>query len=211
MSAQPTRAPRRDPLAPLPRTMIDAAGPVVRGGVGALFVAFSSYATVFLFASDVQPILGDRMTLGAWPDRYWAGVLLALAFFLGEVFSSERYPRLYRAILVPDTIYTARQLYLGLHAGLRVLVTDQASLLLVLALIAGGVLLVAYGAGFSLRLWFAAIVLSGGVAYLTFLLADLATAQIMLAGLLALYIGYIVARFGEALLFGRRRITAKGG
>lgn len=192
--------------------MIDATGPFMRGGVGAAFVAFSSYATVFLFAQDITPIVGARVSFAVFQDRYWFGIILALGFFLGEIFAAERYPRLYRAILIPDTIYTARQLYDGFHAALKVLADTQTNLLFILGLAAGIVLLVAYGAGFPLKLWIVAAGVGCAIIYCTAIAWMLEIAVFVLACLLAIYFGYIVARFGEALLFGKRRTSlAKGG
>jgi hypothetical protein len=198
----------RDPLAPLPRQWLDATLPFFRGLVGAVFVAFSSYATVFLFADDTKKLLGEQMTLGPFPDRYWYGVLLALGFFLGEIYTAERWPRAYRAILTPDTIYTARQMYAFFLSVLLILAEDMPGFLLVLALAEGGLFLVAYGAHWSLRLWLSVGLVVGGILVSIAWVWSFETARWFLAILLALYCGYIVARFGESLLFGKRR---KGG
>lgn len=204
MTTRP-RAPARDPMAPLPRTWLDATMPLFRGVVGAAFVAFSSYATVFLFATDIFPIVGERTQIGPFPDRYWYGILLAIGFFVGEIYTSERWPRAYRAILIPDTIYTARQMYAGFSAALNVLAYDVGQLWSILGLLAGVVLLLAYGAGWSVKGWLGAWLLASIVVGFVGWGFSLDDARLLLAILLSLYCGYIVARFGEAFLFGRRR------
>lgn len=202
-----TRA--RDPFAPLPRTWLDATMPIVRAIVGAAFVAFSSYATVFLFAADVEPIFHDRTTIGPFADRYWYGVLLAAFFFLGEIYMAERHPRGYRAILIPDTIYTARQMYGGFAAVLGVLALDLSGLAFTLAIAVVGAALIAYGAGWLLRWWLLIWLAAGGIIWFVGWAWSLEYARLMFAFLSAGYCGYIVARFGEVFLFGRRRLKEK--
>jgi hypothetical protein len=191
-------------LAPVPREWLDVTMPGFRGLLGAAFVVFSSYATVFLVASDLA-FLGDRESIGLFPDRYWCGVAAALAFFLGEVYTSERWPKVYRAILVPDTVYTARQLYPGLMAGLTVLVKQPLDLVIVAGLAAGVALLIAYASDWSI--WGHILLLLGASALLGGALLgwSLAVAVFVLACMISLYIGGIVARFGEVFLFGKRR------
>lgn len=198
-----TRA--RDTLAPLPRTWLDTTMPLLRAVVGAAFVAFSSYATVFLFAEDIYSIVGERMQVAPFQDRYWYGIILAIGFFVGEIYTSERWTRAYRAVLVPDTIYTARQMYPGFLAAFTVLIVDMPSLVLTVALIGGGVVLVSYGAGWPLRLWIPTWAVAGNVVWFVGWAWSLPNARLLLAILLALYCGYIVARFGEVFLFGKRR------
>lgn len=199
----------RDPLAPLPRTMLDATAPIVRAVFGAAFVAYSSYATIFLFAQDTAPLFidaaGHEPMLGALPIRFWCGILLALGFFLGELYTAERYPRAYRAILTPDTIYTARQLFTSFRLALVVLAPDQTSLYLIIGLLAAGQLLIAYGATWPLQFWFLACGLCVGGLLLIIAVWGIDTGRVALAIVEALNVGYIVARFGEVFLFGKRR------
>ncbi len=201
-----TTVPRAsDTLAPIPRHWLDLTMPFFRALIGAAFVAFSSYATVFLVATDIQPLMKEQMSIGLFADRYWFGIGLALTFFLGELYTAERWPRGYVAILIPDTIYTARQMWPGMAMAARLLTVDVASLLLVLALIGGFVLLIAYGGGWSFARWLAGwLVVSAAILLIgSFVALDIA--QLLLSCSTALYCGYIVARFGESLLFGKRR------
>lgn len=190
-----------DRAAPLPRGWIDDSLPVARALIGAGFVAFSSYATVTLFGGDIQPIVGDGTSVGIMADRYWLGLLAALFFFVGEIMTAERAPAIYGAILIPDTFYTARQMQGGLLA-----------------------LLVAYGAGGGGLLtgltvwgWLLAEGKRGRWALIGGVLSGLTVWGIMgvitppewllpsLAWAFAGADGYLIARFGETLLFGKRR------
>jgi len=192
-------------LAPVPREWLDLTMPAFRALVGAAFVIFSSYATVTLVARDLSPILGDRAGIGLFADRYWVGIGLALGFFLGEVYTAERWPAAYQAILVPDTIYTGRQLYAGLALAVAVLAQSPIDLLIVGGLAAAGAALVAYGVGWSLFKWIIAGAALVGLVFALGVFWSLAAARTTLAVLMALYTGGIVARFGEVLLFGKRR------
>lgn len=192
-------------LAPLPRAWLDLTMPAFRAVIGAAFVAFSSYATVLLVGSDLQAILQDRMSLGIFADRYWLGFALALSFFLGEIYTAERWPRVYRAVLVPDTLYTARQLYPGLLASLIVLAKDPLDLALICGIMVGALLLIAYAAGWSLFGWVLIGGFAGGLVWLVAVFVALTWGLFLLACLVALYLGFIVARFGEVFLFGKRR------
>lgn len=204
-SARTTPSRTSDTLAPIPRTWLDLTMPFFRAFIGACFVAFSSYATVFLVAADIQPLVRDQISLGLLADRYWLGIGLALGFFLGELYTAERWERAYIAILIPDTIFTARQMWPGLALAARLLATDVISLGLVLLLIGGGVLLVAYGGGWSFARWLTGWLITGTIVLLVGSFAALDIAQLLLSCSMALYCGYIVARFGESLLFGKRR------
>lgn len=149
--------------APLPRTWIDTTLPGARALLGALFVAFSGYSTVYLFSQDIQRLTGDKVSLMLFADRYWAGLALALLLFFGEIFTSERYPKVYRVLLIPDTFYTARQM---VPAALFAL-TSYAHLV--------------------------------------------GTTLVVVSWLAALVLGYLIARFGEELIFGgRRKFTQRG-
>lgn len=196
------RAGTRDTLpAPLPRGWIDDALPIFRALLGAAFVAFSSYATVVLFAGDIHPMTGDAVSIGIMADRYWAGLLLALAFFIGEIITAEHAPSVYGVILLPDTFYTARQMRPGVLAFLLAYGAVGAALC---AAVSVWGLLLSEGKGGRWAL------LGAGVAGLTWwgimgavdVPAWLWLAQ---AWVFAFLNGYLVARFGETLLFGRRR------
>jgi len=148
--------------APLPRTWIDDALPWLRATLGAAFVAFSANSTVFIGAADLQWLFSStqQVTIGGVPDAFWYSSLLALIFFVGEVVTAERYPRVYQLFLIPDTLYTAR----GMHGG------------------------VAPALGVLLGLGPPGMVLGW-----------------VLAWPICLGVGYLVARWGEDLLFGKRR------
>ena len=196
---------RVDKFAPLDRRWVDTLSPIIRAIVGGAFVAFSSYATIFLFAADIEPILHDRASLGLFADRYWFGWLLAFMFFVGEIMSAERWPKAYLAILVPDTIYTSRQMYPGFHEVFRVLMTDMITVMIILVFVGVGVFLIAYAAEWSKARWMAGWLLLSVTNIGLILLDQLQYAIIATSGELSIFCGYIVARFGEALLFGARR------
>ncbi len=187
--------------APLPRGWIDDALPAMRALVGAIFVAYSSYATVELFGTDVQPVVGGAATLGIIADRYWLGVAVALVFFVGEILTAEKAPSVYGAILIPDTYYTARQMQAGL---LAFLMTYSVVGVGIMAAISAWGMLMAEGKGGRLAL------LAGIIAGLTgwgIMRAIDAPPWLwpVLSWAFAGLNGYLVARFGEALLFGHRR------
>lgn len=207
--SEPTRNPVAPPSegragalpAPLPRGWIDDALPFFRALLGAAFVAFSSYATVILFAGDIQPVLGDAQSIGIMADRYWAGLALALAFFIGEIVTAEHAPAIYGVILLPDTFYTARQMQAG---ALALLLAYGAVGAGVCAAVSVWGLLLAEGKGGRWAL------LGAGAAGLTgwgIMRAIDAPAWLWIgqAWTFAFLNGYLVARFGETLLFGRRR------
>lgn len=190
-----------DRAAPLPRGWIDDSLPIARALIGAGFVAFSSYATVTLFGGDIQPIVGDVVRVGIMADRYWLGLLAALAFFVGEIMTAERAPAIYGAILIPDTLYTARQMQAGLLALLLAYGGTGAGLLagltvwgLLLAEGKPGRWALAAGVCAGLTVWG----IMGAITPPEWLLPILAW---VFAGL----DGYLIARFGETLLFGGRR------
>jgi hypothetical protein len=190
-----------DRAAPLPRAWIDDALPVMRALVGALFVAFSAYATVTLFGGDIRLVVGNASTVGVFADRYWFGVLLAFGLFIGEILTAEHAPTIYWALLIPDTFYTARQMQVGF---LSLLTTYQAIGMGLMAgvtiwglLLAGGKsgrTALIFGVLTGLTLWY----IIGIIQVPPWLWSSLAW---LFAGLN----GYLIARFGETLLFGRRR------
>jgi hypothetical protein len=185
--------------APLPRTWIDDALPIGRALVGVLFVAYSAYSTIILFAADIQPIAGAGATLtpGLLADRYWCGIVLAIFLFIVEIVTAEHNQAIYGAALVPDTIYTGRQMYSGLLV-----------LLVAYGAIGGSVLgaITVWGwlmsIGRSPRLAFVGLLLGGLIGYGIMLLPGAAP---IMAGVFAGADGYLIARFGEVLLFGKRR------
>jgi hypothetical protein len=187
--------------APLPRGWIDDALPIFRALLGAAFVAFSSYATVVLFAGDIQPIVGDAVSIGIMADRYWAGLLLALVFFIGEIVTAEHAPAVYGIILLPDTFYTARQMRPGFLAFL--LAYDAVGAGLCAAVSVWGLLL---AEGKSARWAFAGGILAGLTGWgIMGVIEAPAWLWIGQAWVFAFLNGYLVARFGETLLFGGRR------
>lgn len=159
--AQPAQQPHNRalpmPPAPIDRRILDTALPIVRVLIGVAFVAYSAYSTITIFASDIAPATGLRNSYGIMQDRYLFGVALAVLLFVGELVTAERYPAVYAALLVPDTIYTARGLYGALSSILAAHLDMSAGALLVCSWVVAGV------------------------------------------------VGYCVARFGESLLFGKRR------
>lgn len=198
---QSQSTPLSERAAPLPRGWIDDSLPVARALIGAGFVAFSSYATVTLFGNDIQPIVGKGVSVGMMADRHWLGLLAALLFFIGEIMTAERAPAIYGAILIPDTYYTARQMQVGMLALLIAYGAVGAGLLtgltiwgVLLAEGKSGRLALGIGIGVGLTVWG----IMGAIIIPDWLLPVLAWA---FAGA----DGYLIARFGETLLFGKRR------
>jgi hypothetical protein len=198
--SEPLKTETARKLPPLPRDWIDDVLPVARALIGATFVAFSSYATVTLFGNDIRPIVGDVLTIGGMLDRYWLGVALALALFVGEIITAEHAPAIYGAILIPDTYYTARQMIGGIERFLAAYGAIGGGILA--ALTVWGLLL---AEGRSGRWALLGGIVGGLCAW--GIMGALATpwmstgAAWVFAGL----DGYLIARFGETLLFGRRR------
>ncbi len=153
--------------------------------------------------------MADRVSLGLVADRYWIGLCAAVVFFLGEIASAERYPRTYMFFIVPDTIYTTRQLYPTLAEAFRILFVDVGATVLVCGLLGLLVFLTVYAAYWRKAPWLALWLLASVVDVGLVALDRPSYAAIAAAGTYALFFGYIVARFGEALIFGqRRKLTA---
>jgi hypothetical protein len=157
--------------APLDRGLIDLALPWLRAVCGIAFVAYSSVQTIYFGATDIMWLFPhtNGMTIGYVQDAYWYAGAMAAMFFFGEVATAERYPRVYRGILLPDAFYSARALYWGLSSALGVLLTSMVP-----------------GEGDART----------GVAKIL---------GYVLAAPIALFFGYIIAKWGEILLFGKRR------
>lgn len=151
--------------APLSRDLIDVALPWLRGGLGVAFIAFSANSTIFIGAGDLLWLFEATraVTIASFADAYWYAAGGALLLFIGEVATGEKYPRAYRLFLIPDAVYTARGLWLGLSKALAVLLGSW------LGEPAAGVL------------------------------------GMVLAAPVAFWLGYLVAKWGEILLFGKRR------
>jgi hypothetical protein len=111
----------------------------------------------------------------------------------------------YRALLIPDTMYTGRQLFPGVYASFNVLIQTPVGLAIVGALAVGVVVLIAYAGewpigGAVLGCVAASLIVAGALFGWS-----IAGAWFVLACLIVTYAGFIIARFGEVLLFGRRR------
>ncbi|NJO83097.1 MAG: hypothetical protein HC828_09940 [Blastochloris sp.] len=105
-----------------------------------------------------------NVTIAVIPDAYWYTSLIAVVIFLGQIATSERYPKVYRLFLWPDAFYTGRGVQLALQTALTIL--------------AGAVV------GDNQYAQFAGVIISWPV---------------------GLFFGYYVAKWGEILLFGKRR------
>lgn len=160
--------------APFSRSIVDETLPWLRAALGVCFVAFSAGSTIQLAGGHLLWLFEGtkQITIGAFPDAYWYSTALAVILFVGEVWSSERYPKTYRLFLIPDTFYTG----LGIFAGLAKAITT----LLLAALIAMGVELQTATPIADVLGW-------------------------LLAFPAAAYVGYLIAKWGEVLLFGKRR------
>jgi hypothetical protein len=160
--------------APLSRNLVDEALPWLRGLLGLIFVAYSANSTISIGAAHCMFLFegAKRITIGAFPDAYWYSTTLALIPFVGEVATSEKYPRTYRIFLAPDVFYTALGVFTGLSKALTLLIA-------------------------------AALVSMGYTAQAATPVAE--TLGWLLAFPAAAIIGYIIARWGEVLLFGKRR------
>lgn len=110
--------------APISRTLVDESIPWLRALLGLCFVAYSANSTIFIGAAHLLWLFEGtkRITIGAFADAYWYSAAVALILFIGEVATSERYPRTYRLFLGPDVFYTGLGIFAGLSKALALLV-----------------------------------------------------------------------------------------
>ena len=182
--------------APLPRDWTNSALPIVRAFIGAVFVAYSAQATVFLVASDLQGALANSVSLALFADRYWLGIAAALLFFIGQILTAEKAPAIWWCLLVPDAFYTARDLQPRFEA---LVAAAPIGALVVLAGAAG----LAFAANrWGARWYVAAIALAA--ASVGWLVAQVSPPTVYAAWCFAALHGYLIARLGETLLFGLR-------
>lgn len=153
--------------APLSRGLIDDALPFLRAALGIVFVAISAISTILLGGADLRYFVGDIITIGYFPDRFWYASIGALILFLGEVATAERSRVVYAIFLVPDVFYTVRGMWAGMARGFTVIVGgDEPS--------------------------------------------DIERLIGSIIGLIVSIIaGYVIAKYGEILLFGKRRKTTR--
>lgn len=112
--------------APMRRTWIDSALPWLRGAFGALFVAYSAISTIIFLGSDMIWLFAFARLMSiatGIADAYWYASFIALVIFLGEIATSERYPKTYRLFLWPDAFYSARGLQAGLAGAFTVMLS----------------------------------------------------------------------------------------
>jgi hypothetical protein len=181
--------------APISRALLDDTLPWFRALLGIAFVAYSANATIAQNGDDLRIFLGDSAVIGVFADRYWFSSLFALVLFLGEVFTSERYPAAYRLFLIPDLWYTACQMQEGLQRGFFIFFSggqDKMADVIMAAKVTAAHPWSALFAQFT--------ALAEDRPLQLVLLGSMAAAWIM-----ALILGYYVARYGELLLFGKRR------
>lgn len=152
--------------APISRTLVDEALPWLRAIAGIAFVAYSANSTILIGAADLLRFFDSTrlITIGYWPDAYWYSAIVAVILFVGEVATSEKYPKTYKLFLIPDAFYTARGIFAGLSSALSLL-----------------------AASFVGENEAAAII------------------GVVLAFPVSVWIGYLIAKWGEVLLFGKRR------
>lgn len=101
-----TTTPRRGVRsAPLNRSHLDKAGPWLRGMLGLVLIAYTSYTTISGVGADAAPLLTGR------PASVAIGVGLGVALFLslGEWLTSESVPIVYVLLLIIDARYTQKQ------------------------------------------------------------------------------------------------------
>ncbi len=168
----PTREVREGREAPISRDVVDMALPYLRALLGLAFVAYSANSTIVYGAGDMMWFWPEttKITITGFSDAYWYAMLLALALFVGEVATGEKYPGVYKMFLLPDAFYTARGIFDGLRRAFQVLLTSGD-------------------------------VIPESAA------AVLGTALALPVGF---FLGYLIARWGEHLLFGKRRAGARG-
>lgn len=153
--------------APISRGLIDDALPFLRAGLGVVFVAISAISTILLGAADLRYFIGDAITIGYFPDRFWYASMGAFIFFIGEVATAERSRVIYAVFLVPDVFYTVRGMWEGMARGFTVMV--------------------------------------GGAQP-----SDMERFIGSTIGLIvSIIVGYVIAKYGEILLFGKRRRTTR--
>jgi hypothetical protein len=156
--------------APIPRSIIDELLPWLRALLGLAFVVYCANSTIFIGGGDLVWLFPKtaEITLGFVRDALWYSSVVAIILFIGQVATSERYPRAYWLFLIPDVFYTVRGMWAGLCRAM--------------------------------------IVLFGGKP------GDGSYAELLgyiIGSILACVVGFYVAKWGEVLLFGKRRKPRK--
>jgi hypothetical protein len=113
--------------APINRNVVEASTPALRLALGIAFVSYSAYTTIQYAAQDLDVYFhaGRLVSLGYIADRYWYALLFAVIIFLGEVVTSGKSIRWYLVFLIPDTIYTGRQIQFGLNNAFNALLGNE--------------------------------------------------------------------------------------
>lgn len=189
----------------VPRNWLDDFVPIIRVLMGSVFVAYSSISTIFLMAGDLEPLLGDAAFIVPW--RHLAGTLAALVFFVGQTIAAERWPHVYWGLLVPDVFYTARSMALWMP-----MLLERSPFLLYL-LVLWAIWWFGVVHRWHLGVTIPTMILVGlmlyGMMWATTNVEALGSALPVVAFSIvwaaSLTNGYLVARFGEVLLFGNRR------
>jgi hypothetical protein len=190
--------------------------PYVRAVFGLACIAFSSYSTVIQVSNGiiafVRWLTGEQVqTVGPLPPYWWAGLFLAAVLCVVEVQTADKvqYENAYFTAVSLDSWLTALSLQV-LFMAVAILGGPVASG----GLSAITLALYAMASNWS-RFWLltssiiAGIGTSVGLSVIQSLTADDVTKWPFIAGVVAwgqaLLVGYLVARYGELLLFGRRK------
>lgn len=101
--------PRASLAPPLPREWLDTIAPVLRVLFGVIFIAWSWISTIIVLGALLKAVM-PATTLIVIPDRFLVAILFAFLVSLAEFVSSERWPRVYWAVLlICDASFTTWQ------------------------------------------------------------------------------------------------------
>lgn len=104
--SEPLKNGKKPAAPPLSRTDLDRALPWFRILLGAIFIAYSSLATIDGVRVDCGPLCATTVSDLGVPLWVIVGVTVAALLSLGQWFTSERWPWVYIALILVDARYT---------------------------------------------------------------------------------------------------------